>query len=89
MIQNSDLKIGDWVILKDSFLNYVYEIYGVKIKREQYRYPQKVQEVTVDENNLKGVVIYAPRENWHLSHNEFRLATKKEITENTIRNIFK
>jgi hypothetical protein len=89
MTKNPDLKIGDWVIVEDCFLDYAHKFYGKAIKREQYRYPQEVLEIFIDENNLEGVVIYATGDNWQLSHNEFRLATKKEIKENTIKNIFK
>lgn len=89
MTKNPDVQTGDWVIVLDYFLNYAYEIYGVKIKRERYRYPQKVLEVFVDENNLKGVKINScSGKQWALSYNEFRLANKREIKENTIKNIF-
>ena len=82
---------GDWVIMKESFIQKTIEVNGSHNKEilDMYNYPQTIQAIYRQETKFEREVIeFSPIKKWILRENEFRLATEKEIIEHKIKSIF-
>jgi hypothetical protein len=87
-IENSGYKVGDWVLLEDSFIQKALNRNADKIIIKLYSSPQKIQAIYKDKSLKKEILEFSPIRKWMLRENEFRYATKKELKELKIKSIF-
>ena len=89
--ENFDYKVGDWVLLKKSFIQKARKMNGDSANGiiNIYSCPQKIQAIYQDETKLnRNVLEFSPERKWVLRENVFRIATKKEVKEHNLKSIF-
>jgi hypothetical protein len=88
--KNLDYKVGDWVLLKESFIQKILEMNketGNKILKK-YSSPQQIIAISREEMEDRIILEFSPKRKWMLNENVFRLATEKELKELKIKSIF-
>jgi hypothetical protein len=87
--KKKNFSVGDWVVMEENYKQYLSKKLdkGSKNYIKSYSYPQQIQKTYAETSDCKkGFLVFSKGKK--MFETAFRLATEKEIKEQTIKNIF-
>jgi hypothetical protein len=89
--KEDDFKVGDWVILKDSYIEELKKIGEFSSNHfiKSFNYPQKIKKISKSETSI-GLTMYIFEDfkMTAIDKEKFRIANKKDFTTMKLKNIF-
>jgi hypothetical protein len=85
--EESAFKVGDWVVMKQEFINKLKLEYVRKNLEKRFSTPSQIINMTI--NNREMIIYHFDKKRFTHLIKEFRFATKSEIKSQQIKDIFR